>query len=90
MGREKIKDAILLPFDFMFEKWMQGLEQTRVFRPVAKLAYKGMQKTLLASFKLRNELEVEGAENVPEHGGVILASNHQSWLDVQVLGATCP
>jgi len=27
---------------------------------------------------------------VPLHGGVLLASNHQSWMDVQVLVAACP
>ena len=29
--------------------------------------------------------EVSGIENVPQHGGVILASNHESWLDFCLL-----
>src|SRR5665648_735793 len=32
-------------------------------------------------------MEVIGTENVPERGGVIIASNHVSYLDPVVLGA---
>ncbi len=35
-------------------------------------------------------LEVRGAGNVPRRGGAILASNHQSFLDVFILGAASP
>ncbi|MDX9719683.1 MAG: alpha/beta fold hydrolase [Myxococcota bacterium] len=38
----------------------------------------------------RGGLDVEGVENIPSEGGVIIAVNHQSWLDVQVLLAACP
>lgn len=34
--------------------------------------------------------KVTGAARVPRTGGVILASNHQSFLDVIVLGGACP
>jgi 1-acyl-sn-glycerol-3-phosphate acyltransferase len=34
--------------------------------------------------------EVRGRENVPREGGVILAANHQSFLDVLLIGAACP
>jgi len=35
-------------------------------------------------------LEVKGARNLPRKGGVLLASNHQSFLDVLLLGAASP
>ncbi|MCL5773900.1 MAG: 1-acyl-sn-glycerol-3-phosphate acyltransferase [Firmicutes bacterium] len=33
-------------------------------------------------------LEVEGAENLPQEGGVLIASNHSSYLDPPVMGAS--
>lgn len=37
-------------------------------------------------FKLCFDLEVNGCENIPPRGGVIIASNHSSFLDPPVLG----
>ena len=36
---------------------------------------------------LWNRLRVRGAENVPDEGGVIIASNHASFLDPPVIGS---
>lgn len=38
-------------------------------------------------FPLAFDFTVYGAENLPETGGVIMASNHQSFLDPMLLGA---
>jgi 1-acyl-sn-glycerol-3-phosphate acyltransferase len=35
---------------------------------------------------LWNRLKIRGAENIPERGGVLLASNHASFLDPPVVG----
>ena len=40
--------------------------------------------------RLRRSVRKAIHRHVPSDGGVVLASNHQSWLDVQVLGASCP
>jgi 1-acyl-sn-glycerol-3-phosphate acyltransferase len=39
-----------------------------------------------AYFRLR----VEGLENIPKSGGAVLASNHQSFIDILILGACSP
>jgi carboxylesterase len=41
-------------------------------------------------YEKNNDLKAEGLENIPRDGGVLFCSNHQSWNDVQVIGATCP
>ncbi|MFA5275374.1 MAG: lysophospholipid acyltransferase family protein [Candidatus Omnitrophota bacterium] len=35
-------------------------------------------------------LKAEGRENIPEKGGVIIASNHLSYLDPLAVGCACP
>lgn len=40
--------------------------------------------------KLAAPLRVYGADRVPRSGGLVVASNHFSWIDPPVLGAACP
>lgn len=35
-------------------------------------------------------LKVSGAQNVPKHGGVVIAANHASYLDIPILGCGMP
>lgn len=90
MERQDVANAVLWPLDQTLDLTIQGLEKLGVVQRASELAYSGFQRALLAHFRHSHELEIEGAENVPPHGGVILACNHQSWLDVQVLAASCP
>jgi len=90
MEREEIANAVLWPVDRALGAAMQGLARAGVGSAASELMYEGLRKIMSTNFRLNNELEVEGADNVPPQGGVLLASNHQSWLDVQVLGASCP
>jgi len=41
-------------------------------------------------FKIFFSWEVKGRENIPKEGGVIIASNHLSYLDPPIIGIACP
>ena len=90
MERDEIANPNLWPADQLVGSLVWAAEQAGVFQKFSELVYGGLQQALRWQFHTMNELEIEGAENVPPHGGVILACNHQSWLDVQVLGASSP
>ena len=90
MDRENIANTILWPLDMAFGLTLQGIEKAGLFDKAYELAYVGLTSAMRQQFKSLNDLEVVGAENVPAEGGLMLASNHQSWLDVQVLAASCP
>jgi 1-acyl-sn-glycerol-3-phosphate acyltransferase len=40
--------------------------------------------------RVASRLKVYGQERVPRDGGLVIASNHYSWLDPVVLGDACP
>lgn len=46
--------------------------------------------TIGAAARLASRLRVYGRDRVPLEGGVVVASNHFSWLDPVVLGAVSP
>jgi len=90
MERDEIANAIMWPLDRSLGLALNGLNRAGLENNASELAYEAVKKVMYTNFRLNNELEIEGAENVPPQGGVILASNHQSWLDVQVLFVSCP
>ncbi|MBI5534314.1 MAG: alpha/beta fold hydrolase [Deltaproteobacteria bacterium] len=90
MEREEVANAVLWPIDQTADIALRAVESVGVLAPASDLAYRGVRSFLRSQFQALNDLEVMGADNVPPHGGVILASNHQSWMDVQVLAAACP
>lgn len=90
MDREQVAGAVLWPADQALGLLVSGLERTGLLERSSGLIYRGAQQSLRTLFGTMNDLEVEGLENVPTEGGVVFASNHQSWLDVQVLGAASP
>lgn len=40
--------------------------------------------------KLWHRLRVEGLENIPKTGGAVMACNHQSFVDILIMGAVMP
>jgi carboxylesterase len=88
MNREKIVFALLKPVDLALAGVVGAMKMTGTLPKVTDKFYD------FAGVILRRlhgkTMSVEGLENVPKTGGVLFASNHQSWNDVQVLGASCP
>jgi 1-acyl-sn-glycerol-3-phosphate acyltransferase len=54
------------------------------------LVYRMCSKGSLFFCKTYFRLRVEGLANIPMEGGAVLASNHQSFVDILILGACMP
>ena len=90
MDREKVAFAIMKPLDLALGVAVTAARRSPSFEPFSDRFY-GMARTVLGRmYAKNNDLQAEGLERVPMTGGVLFAVNHQSWNDVQVVGATCP
>jgi 1-acyl-sn-glycerol-3-phosphate acyltransferase len=54
------------------------------------LAWAAGRPTIGAAVHALTRLRVYGRERVPLEGGLVVASNHFSWVDPPALGAACP
>lgn len=90
MDREAIAFAALKPVDLALDAALRAVKATGQLEPVVDNFYDVAGKVLRQVYGKANDLRAEGAQLVPQQGGVLLASNHQSWNDVQVIGATSP
>ena len=90
MNRQQVANAVLYPADKMLELALHIARERHAFDALSNASYRALNAALRKQFEFLNELEILGERNVPATGGAILASNHQSWMDVQVLGASCP
>lgn len=86
---EKI-NQYLQPADKAMEQGLELMKKANIYDPFKRGFTNALKTMLLSNFKKNNDLAIFGTENVPQHSGCILASNHQSWLDAQVIGATAP
>ncbi len=90
MDREALAFAALKPVDLAIGAAVEAARATGQLDRATDEFYKLAGKVLLGLYRKQNDLKSEGTERVPAQGGVLFASNHQSWNDVQVIGATCP
>lgn len=57
--------------------------------PRVRCTYAIEQGLIRFGVRLLWGLQVEGLENLPRHGSVILAANHKSYLDPPLIGSVC-
>ncbi len=88
--RERLVFSMMSPLDTGLDLTMKAAEKAGLSGPFKEHLYDLVRQSLRFNFEKSNELEILGAENLPTEDGVILASNHQSWLDVQVIVASSP
>jgi carboxylesterase len=86
METYELVNKVLMPVDQVIGVGVDALKKAGLYEPL-KDKFNGSIKTMMKkSFDKQYNLEVIGEENIPETGGCIIASNHRSWLDAQVLG----
>lgn len=90
MDREKVAFTAMKPLDLAFGAAVTMAKSSRNFDAVSDKFYATLKSILFGMYSKNNDLRAEGLENVPNNGGLLFAPNHQSWNDVQVIGATCP
>jgi len=90
MTREQLAFAAMKPIDLAVGAAISAVKATGQLDTLSEGFYGVAKSALGALYKKQNHLSAEGLENVPAEGGVVFTPNHQSWNDVQVLGATSP
>ncbi len=90
MERWQMLNKGLEPVDHVLGVGLDLLKKADLYEPFKAGLYRMSRSALASHFQSRHALEVLGAENVPAEGGCLIAANHQSWLDVQVLGCSSP
>jgi len=90
MDREQIAFAAMKPLDLAVGAAVAAVKATGQLEAIGDPFYKVVRTFLGKLYEKQNDLTAEGLDNVPAEGGVIFAPNHQSWNDVQVLGASSP
>jgi carboxylesterase len=90
MDREQVAFTLMKPVDFALGLAVAVARRSPAFEPFSDRFYETTRSVLARMYIKNTDLKAEGTEKVPASGGVIFAVNHQSWNDVQVVGATCP
>jgi carboxylesterase len=90
MERWEMVNLAAKPLDNLMGLGLDAIKYLGLLEPTREKLYDIMKIAMRTQFELMNDLEAEGMENIPKQGGAILAPNHQSWLDVQVLAASAP
>lgn len=87
MERFELLNKALMPVDSIVGAGVDMLKRHGLYDPMKDKVAVVMKAALRTQFDLQYKLEVLGEENIPTTGGCIIASNHRSWLDAQILAA---
>ncbi len=85
MERYQVLNRVLTPIDRVVDHGVDALKRFGVYDDVKEWVTGGIRAYLRSSFESNHQLDVQGQENIPTDGGCLVAANHQSWLDAQVL-----
>lgn len=77
------------PVDYIIRKAWNQVKDNDLGKLMTSSMLSVMLPTYKKMFELIYNLKAEGMENIPE-SGALLAVNHSSWLDVQVLAPSLP
>lgn len=90
MEKYEVLNKALAPLDTVMTAAFDAMKKANVYEPFKNAMFQTIRAAMQTNFKMSHKVKVIGAENVPQEGGVILAVNHQSWLDAQLLAAMSP
>lgn len=88
MEKYELLNTFLRPLDKVVDANIKLLKKMNVYEPVRDFTFRKIMNNMRKKFKKMHKLKVLGLENIPGSGGAVIASNHQSWLDAQVLGVS--
>jgi carboxylesterase len=88
MERYELLNRALMPVDQILGTGFDMLKKHGLYEPMKEKVTGTLKSVLRLQFDHQYHLEVHGEENIPETGGCIIASNHKSWLDAQVLSTS--
>lgn len=90
MERWEMMNKAMMPLDDLLGLGLEALKKTGYYDPFRDGLYDTVRSVMRKNFEKQNDLKISGLENVPKTGGCLIAINHQSWLDVQVVASTSP
>lgn len=86
METYELMNRALMPVDQALGLGIDALKKYGLYEPLKQKITVTTKTMMKSSFDKQYSLEVIGEENIPETGGCLIAANHRSWLDAQILG----
>jgi carboxylesterase len=85
MESYEVLNRALMPLDRVIGASLEAARKAGVYEPLRGKLTVSAKRMLRKSFDHQYQLEVVEETHIPATGGCLIAPNHRSWLDVQVL-----